>query len=118
VGVLHLVFATIFFVVLAVFSLVLFTKTRPGAMPTGRKRTRNAVYRVCGVVILLCLVLAAVTGLVLAPEVKDALRPLFWLEAIAVFAFGVSWTVKGWNLFPDLPAPAGRAAHPESDVRV
>jgi hypothetical protein len=30
-----------------------------------------------------------------------ALDPVFWLESIAVFAFGVSWFVKGEGILED-----------------
>jgi hypothetical protein len=47
-------------------------------------------------VIVICLVLIAMTGLL--PDesyLKATVRPVFWLESLAVVAFGVSWLVKG-----------------------
>lgn len=102
-GVLHLVFAAVFFVALAIFCLFLFTRTEPDGTPTDQKRTRNVVYRICGWVIVGCLVLAVVAGVGLGTDLKAELRPLFWLESVAVLAFGVSWLVKGETLFRDQP---------------
>jgi len=88
VAVLHLVCAGVLFVLLAVFSLFLFTRTDPGAVVSPAKKRRNAVYRVCGVIIVASLL--AVVG---AEILK--LHVLFWLESVMVVAFGVSWLVKG-----------------------
>lgn len=109
--VLHLMFAAVLFVALAVFCLVLFTRTGPDGTPTEQKKMRNIVYRICGWVIVACLVLAVLAGVALGTTLKAELRPLFWLESVAVFAFGVSWLVKGETLFRDPPEP--HAADPE-----
>jgi hypothetical protein len=90
-GVLHLVFAAVFFVSLAYFCLRLFP--HDGEQPPGT----GVVYRVCGVVILVCLVLIAVTK---ALGLLPALLPALWLESVAVWAFGVAWLVKGTTLEP------------------
>ncbi|MEV6642254.1 DUF998 domain-containing protein [Amycolatopsis sp. NPDC051371] len=90
-GVLHLVFAAMFFVMLAYFCLRLFP--HDGEQPAGT----GVVYRVCGVVILAALVLIAVTSwLRLVPE----WHPALWLESVAVWAFGVAWLLKGQTLTP------------------
>ncbi|AXB42915.1 DUF998 domain-containing protein [Amycolatopsis albispora] len=94
----HVVCAAVFFVTLAVFSLFLFTRT--GGEPTRRKTWRNRVYRTCGVVMLVCLVLIALEGLWLADELA-ALKPVLWLESLAIFAFGVAWWIKGETLLRD-----------------
>jgi hypothetical protein len=119
-GAVHLVFAAVFFLALAVFSLFLFTRTQPGADPTQRKEARNVVYRVCGSVILACLALAVIAGLVLGADIKVWLRPLLWLESIAVVAFGISWLVKGETLLRDPSPPRiepGQPATAGADAR-
>jgi hypothetical protein len=72
------------------------------------KKRRNTVYRACGVTILCCVLLAAASNLL--PASVKAHRPwLFVFEALAVFAFGFSWFVKGQTLLPpfkDSPQPA------------
>lgn len=101
-SVLHAVFAGLLFATLAYFSLVLFTKTSGDAAPTARKRHRNIVYRVCGIVIVLCILLVGLVSLLFS-DVPSVLahHPVFWLEAIAIVAFGVSWLVKGEAILRD-----------------
>lgn len=100
VGVVHLVCAAIFFLVLAWFCLALFTRTHADRPPTRRKRRRNVVYRVCGATILVSVALAGATAAL--PENWVAMvHPVFWLEALAVEAFGVAWFVKGETLLAD-----------------
>ena len=93
-GTLHLVFAGLFFLMLAYICLRLFTRW-DGEQATGRKDQRNVVYRACGWVILGCLVVIALAKwLGIAPT----LHPALWLETVAVWAFGVAWLVKGQTL--------------------
>ena len=91
VAVIHLVFAGILFGLLAVFSLFLFTQTGDQP-PTPKKRSRNRVYRICGWVIVAALVAIGIAEIAKPPS---AWHSLFWLESVAVVAFGVSWLVKG-----------------------
>ena len=102
IGALHLVFASLFFLTLAYFALFLFTKTNPKKTPTRRKRQRNHVYKVCGYTILVSI--ALIVLLTLLPSVKQAIspyNPVYWLEALAVVAFGISWLTKGEALLAD-----------------
>lgn len=102
IGVLHYAAAAGMFGTLAFFSLVLFRKTDcVGKMPL-RKRQRNVVYTACGFTILGCIALLA--ALAFAPQDAPvrAWRPVFWLEAIAVVAFGISWITKGETILKDL----------------
>jgi hypothetical protein len=93
----HLLSATLFFAMLVYFSLVLFTKTKSDAKPTRRKLQRNRVYKICGVTMLTCMILILLykelfTGTF---ALLDAIKPVYWLEAIAISAFGLSWLTKG-----------------------
>lgn len=101
VGVLHLSFAAGFFLVLAFFCLVLFRKTDPTKPPTHRKLQRNAVYTFCGYTILICLGLIAVVAFLSDASPVKAIDPVFWLEALATVAFGISWFVKGEAILKD-----------------
>ena len=100
-GVLHLSFAAGFFLTLAFFSLVLFRKTDPTKPPTQRKLQRNAVYTFCGYAILICLGLIAVLAFVSDASPVKTIDPVFWLEALATVAFGISWIVKGEAILKD-----------------
>ena len=101
IGALHLSFAALLFLTLAYFSLVLFTKTDPMKIPTRQKRQRNAVYRICGYTILVCIFLIVVGKLPGIETHVEWLTPVFWLESIAVLAFGVSWLIKGETILKD-----------------
>jgi hypothetical protein len=98
--VVHFSSALALFLVLAFFSLFLFTRSE-GA-PTSRKRMRNAVYRACGIVILLSIAAIGVSYRLLDPAVFDELHPVFWLETLALWAFGLSWFVKGETILKDI----------------
>ncbi|GAA4527184.1 DUF998 domain-containing protein [Amycolatopsis samaneae] len=97
-GVLHLVFASVFFLALAFFCLFLFTRSG-SAEPTPRKVDRNRVYVACGVVILASLALIVVTSLV---PVAASLHPALWLETAAILAFGLAWLTKGEAILADV----------------
>lgn len=89
-GVVHHVAAVVLFLMFAVFALWLFRLSAKNEPQTEGKRVRNAIYIVCGIVILACVAWAGISGL------SD--RPIFWPESIALIAFSVSWLVKGYAL--------------------
>jgi hypothetical protein len=98
---LHALWAASFLLTLAYFSLALFTQTDSPGRETPRKLQRNAVYRVCGWTILACLILSALVEQLPADSPVMKLYPLFWLESLAVVAFGVSWLTKGEAILKD-----------------
>lgn len=100
VGTAHLVSAAVFFVTLAIFCLWLFVQSDQ-SNPTPQKLRRNWVYRFCGSLILACLALIAGIGLLDAEAPLRRLAPVFWLEAIAIVAFGVSWLTKAEVILED-----------------
>jgi len=95
----HYACAAAMFLVLAYFSLALFT--RSGGNPTPAKLVRNRVYRSCGVIILACIALIGLYKLAGSPGASGGWRPVFWLETLALWAFGFSWFVKGETLWRD-----------------
>jgi hypothetical protein len=102
IGYLHFGAAAVFFVILALMSLFLFTKSEP--IPTPEKKRRNRIYVACGIVILLCIALIAVGKLLLSTDFERETSFVFWAEAVAVIAFGLSWLVKGEAILKDAPA--------------
>ena len=96
IGILHLVFAMLLFLTLIYFSLFLFTKGKS----VGKKKSRNRVYRWCGFIMLACILLVPVYHLFFKPGL-DHLNPVFWLEAFALLAFGISWFTKGQAILKD-----------------
>jgi len=101
IGSLHWSFAALLFLTLAYFCLALFTKTAPDRIPTRRKLQRNAVYRICGRTILASILLIGVLALPPVELLVQRFTPNFWLESIAVVAFGVAWLTKGETILKD-----------------
>jgi hypothetical protein len=85
---LHFISAGALFGAFIFFALFLFPKSRKAKerLPAD-KRLRNAVYRSCGIVMLVCIVWAGIRA--------QAKQEIFWLETIALEAFALSWLVKG-----------------------
>lgn len=99
IGIVHGAFAALTFVSLAYISLFVFTRTHGvKALMTKRKKERNIVYRICGIVMLADL--ALVPFLTTRSDLQS-LHPMYWLETIALVAFGISWLVKGAFIFKD-----------------
>ncbi len=97
----HFVSAAGLFLVLAYFSLFLFTQTKKGVPPTPEKETRNGIYVACGVIMLACIASVALYYAFLQEAPVAAIKPVFWLEFLALWAFGWSWFVKGETLWRD-----------------
>lgn len=89
-NIIHNIAAAIFFILLAINSLFLFTL---GDSNTKQKKKRNLIYRICGIgmVISALLILFPIPG------------KFFIAEAIALTFFGISWLVKGevFNMLSD-----------------
>ena len=100
VGLVHLVCAVLFFITLAAFSLFLFTKTERGKRPWGRKKKRNLIYIICGIIMLACLIVILVYKILLKDNAHET-SFVYWGETIALVAFGVSWLTKGEAIYPD-----------------
>jgi hypothetical protein len=90
----------VFFLALAGYSFFIFTKTDPSTPMTPEKRKRNVLYRVSGILIVVCMALIAVVNLVPTGAIAN-LQPVFWLETVASVSFGLSWLVKGETLLKD-----------------
>jgi len=110
VGVVHHVSAAGLFLVLAYYSLFLFT--RSAGPKTPEKRKRNRVYRICGATIVASLAVIALHSIYarVTGAAASEWRGLFWLESAALWAFGVSWFVKGETLWRDAGLPPGMRA--------
>lgn len=100
VGTCHNIFAALFFLTLAYFCLVLFVKT--SGHPTKRKKERNIVYKVCGYTIVACILLLFLYFKIdKLQEILKAYKPILVLEALALWAFGISWLTKGEFILKD-----------------
>lgn len=101
IGNFHGFFALSLFLTLAFFALVLFRKTDPSRPPTPQKIKRNIVYTAAGYTILACIALVIIVQFLPKNLPVFNLVPIFWLEALAIFSFGVSWLVKGEAILKD-----------------
>lgn len=83
--IIHSISAILLFLLLAVNSFFLFTKTDDKENMTKKKKIRNIIYRVCGIGMI------AVYLMFLLP---DFYIKVWLIETIALFFFGVSWLTK------------------------
>jgi hypothetical protein len=99
---LHLHYASAggLFLAFAYMSLKLFTLT-DGNM-TKQKKYRNKIYRACGYVILACIAIMLVHDLT-EQYWPSNIKPVYWLESISLYAFGISWLTKGEAILKDKP---------------
>lgn len=102
-NVIHLVSASIFFLLLAVNSLFLFTKSDNPVSRESKKWFRNVVYRICGGIILTSLVAMIPAMLFVDTGYPGSGHSILILETVMLFSFGISWLVKGGTLFGDEP---------------
>jgi hypothetical protein len=100
IGNIHFLCASVFFIILAGFSLFRFTLNEKGKSRTTQKLNRNIIYRACGVIMLVCLV-SIVIFFEFFHDTGSGSHFVFWGETIALIAFGVSWLTKGGTLYPD-----------------
>ena len=96
----HYTCATIFFILLALISFFFFTRSKGNK--TKQKEKRNTAYRTCGIIIITAIALIAAYG-IFGKHLHsiDKYHPIFWLEWIALLAFGASWLVKGEMFLKD-----------------
>ncbi|WP_086932084.1 hypothetical protein [Agarilytica rhodophyticola] len=100
----HVGFSVLFFATLAYFCLYLFTKSAPNKPATAQKLARNKIYTTCGCVMIVCMLLMGIHLTVVRVHDEQFLatyKPTFWLETIAIAAFGISWLVKGKTFLKD-----------------
>ncbi|MFJ9775138.1 hypothetical protein ACIRVF_28470 [Kitasatospora sp. NPDC101157] len=110
VGVFHLVFAALLFVMLALFCLYSFRNPR-SAQPA----RVGAAYLAAGVLILVALVAAAVTGLS-GFGADWTVRPMYLSEWVATWAFGAAWIGAAVELAAGRGRRAGSGALPRQAV--
>ncbi len=65
------------------------------------KNTRNRVYRICGVAMLVCIGLIPIYYAFSQDSGLAKYKPVFWFESLALWAFGISWITKGEVLWKD-----------------
>ena len=109
VGDIHAVSAALFFAFLA-WMAIRFTNTDQ-PQPSPQKLLRNHIYKICAIVIIVCLAALVITNFL--PTSFTSVFPWRLLyEALAIFAFGVSWFVKGQTLIRALKDVPPQVAEP------
>jgi cell division protein FtsW (lipid II flippase) len=98
IGTVHFICAISFFILLACYSIFVFT--RKASNPTKQKLIRNRIYVVCGVVMIASLIAIAIYYKFFQTENSKS-SFVFWGESIALIAFGISWLTKGGGISPD-----------------
>lgn len=87
-NVIHDISASIFFILLSINSLFLFTKN--DGEKTNRKKIRNIIYRVCGIGMVVFLINQVLKVTLNYPGYWTMINEIFMLQF-----FGISWLVKG-----------------------
>ena len=97
----HMVAAGLLFVYLGLYCLFVLRRVIPerhgeGSDMKASKRARNKLYFWCGVVILACVAVLALKGSVgINLAWWNAWNLTFWVELVALWAFGLAWVTKG-----------------------
>jgi uncharacterized membrane protein len=94
----HRICATLFFSLLACYSIFVFTRKAPD--PTKQKLVRNKIFIVCGVVMIVSLIAIIIYYKFIQTEDSES-SFVFWAEAVALVSFGISWLTKGGCISPD-----------------
>jgi hypothetical protein len=70
---------------------------------TRQKQQRNAVYVACGSAMLVFIAFIAAYMQFLRNTSIAAIQPVFWLESLTLWSFGISWVTKGEFVLKDRP---------------
>lgn len=92
-GMLHMIMAVILLITMALFCLFYFTQTGNKAI-TSSKLIKNRIYRICGSIIVICLI-TAFFYLVLKSDECSLSTTILWLEWVMIWAFSIAWCIKG-----------------------
>ncbi|WP_371171426.1 hypothetical protein [Aliiroseovarius sp. 2305UL8-7] len=101
----HLVAAGVFLTAMGVISIRLFTRCSVKS-PKLHKQRRNLCYRIFGWTILGMVALLGIVklGFPQLGQVWDTRWNFtFWVESVALWAFGLSWLLKGRTLAQEMP---------------
>jgi hypothetical protein len=100
----HFACAGIFLLSLAYMSFFLFTITDKSKKLMGNpKILRNIIYKTCAIIMVIAILIVFIGGFLekIPPSIYNCNHITFWMETLAVEAFGFSWLVKGELFFAD-----------------
>jgi len=92
-SIIHGIAAVTLFLILAYFCFGPFRQNTKGK--GGKKGLRARLYFICGCVMVACMLVGLIGKLVLPCEKMTAWNVTYWVEAVALVAFGVAWIVAG-----------------------
>ena len=100
-GIIHMITAVGLFIIIAYFSLVPFLigaidklkDAKKANLPSKGINRRVWIYGICGAIIVITLVTYAIFAIFYEDFAQEH-RLLFWAEFIALFVFGISWSVS------------------------
>ena len=95
-GIIHLIAASAFFLLLAYMSFFQFTKSSGEMTPA--KKKRNRIYRGCGIAIVAGILMTLGPSFL---HIGRGFGLILISETIMLFAFGISWLVKGEAILRD-----------------
>lgn len=98
INIIHLASLIFFILTNSYMSLFSFTRMGRGGIPHSRKIQRNIIYRVCGYIMLSCVLVIVINAFLPILVFRGSLHIL---ESIAFVALGVSWFVKGEGMLKD-----------------
>jgi hypothetical protein len=90
----HIYAVAAFFLIISYLTIFRFPKPSKPYI-TKQKLSRNRIYRICGVVMVVMLIA------IVAFKAIDKDQSIFWPETIAIVAFGIAWLVKGQAILKD-----------------
>ena len=110
-SIVHYSATALLFLTLAFFCLFLFRRTHSAGRQLKGKLQRNRFYLICGIIMICCVALIPLLAALSWLKNLAFGRATYILETIALWAFGVSWLVKGGNSIGRLqliPKPASQ----------
>jgi hypothetical protein len=98
----HIISASIFFLLLGFNSIFIFTRKKSGLKSDKRNELiRDFIYITCGVIILICMSTLIICYIVQGEcGFNNSNMPIIF-ESIMLFAFGISWLIKGETFYKD-----------------
>ncbi len=95
-AVVHTVAAIGLFLILAYFCFGPFREKTKGQ--GGKKRRRSGIYFACGSVMVVAMLAGLIAKITMDKDVINDLGIIYWVEAVALGAFGIAWIVAGKSL--------------------
>ena len=66
---------------------------------TPEKKNRNKIYKICGIVMICCILAIAGSLIFLKQGICEKYSLVYWFESIALISFGISWITKSETFY-------------------